>query len=117
MRWTTCSTTATGTPLVHDYVLAVGLGRVLAHEIGHVLLGMPAFHDSAGLMRPRSCPMISARPEPAGFRLAPRSVSRLRARIAALVDDPSLDECAGWSDSESSGTPDRVLRVIPTAVR
>jgi hypothetical protein len=106
-----------GTPLVHDYILAVGLGRVIAHEIGHVLLGLPAFHDDAGLMRTTFLPDDLARPEPAGFRLAPHSVSRLRARIAALNGERSLDDCAGWSDSESSGTPDRALRVLPTAVR
>src|SRR4249919_1396706 len=38
-------------PLLHDYAIAAALGRVVAHEIGHVLLGMPAYHDTDGLMR------------------------------------------------------------------
>ena len=35
--------------MVREHEVARALGRVLAHEIGHVLLG--AFHDKAGLMR------------------------------------------------------------------
>jgi SAM-dependent methyltransferase len=41
---------ASATALVLDHELARALGRVLAHEIGHVLIGAPD-HDRAGLMR------------------------------------------------------------------
>jgi hypothetical protein len=72
--------------LLHDYALAAALGRVVAHEIGHVLLGSPAYHDADGLMRTTFFPDDLGRPERSRFMLAHHSVERLRARIAALME-------------------------------
>jgi len=64
---------------------ATGLGRVLAHEIGHVLLGVPAYHDPDGLMRTTFVAedFEGARSR---FQLMEQSVVRLRARIASLSE-------------------------------
>jgi hypothetical protein len=76
-------------PLLHDYALAAALGRVMAHEIGHVLLGSPAYHDTDGLMRTTFFPDDLARPERSRFLLAHHSVVRLRVRIAELTETQS----------------------------
>jgi hypothetical protein len=73
-----------GAQAMHDYIVAMAVGRVLAHEIGHVLLGQPAYHDRIGLMRPSFPPDDLARYERSRFQLSERSVERLRARIAVL---------------------------------
>ena len=52
--------------LVRDHELARALGRVLAHEIGHVLLAAP-YHDRAGLMRAAFRPDELAGPNRAAF--------------------------------------------------
>jgi hypothetical protein len=70
--------------LGHDLVLAWALGRVLAHELGHKVLGAPAYHDDNGLMRTTFLADDLARPERSRFRLADRSVVRLRARMASF---------------------------------
>jgi hypothetical protein len=75
--------------LLHDYALAAALGRVVAHEIGHVLLGSPAYHDADGLMRTTFFPDDLARPERSRFQLAHHSVVRLRERIAELIEAQS----------------------------
>ena len=72
--------TKAGTVL--DPEIAPALGRVLAHEIGHVLLGPD--HHVTGLMR------ASFRPDELGdadrtpFRLTCTTVNRLRDRLRAL---------------------------------
>jgi hypothetical protein len=73
-------------PLLHDYAVAAALGRVVAHEIGHVLLGTPTYHDAEGLMRTTFFPDDLARPERSRFQLARHSVVRLRMRIAELSE-------------------------------
>src|SRR5262245_59542449 len=65
--------------------IGTALGRVLAHEIGHVLLGPPGYHDQRGLMRPRYEPRELAGPERSPFRLTDQSFVRLRARLAAMT--------------------------------
>ena len=70
--------------IVHPRVLARALGRVLAHEIGHVLLGAPN-HDEAGLMRVGFRPDELAAPDRAPFRLTCIGVGRLRTRIRMLT--------------------------------
>jgi hypothetical protein len=72
-------------PLLHDYAIAAALGRVVAHEIGHVLLGLPAYHDTDGLMRTTFFPEDLGRPERSRFLLTHRSVARLRNRIAVIA--------------------------------
>jgi hypothetical protein len=70
--------------IVHDHELARALGRVLAHEIGHVLLGAPN-HDEAGLMRVSFSPDELAAPDQAPFRLTCIGIGRLRGRIRMLT--------------------------------
>ena len=40
-------------PVLYERELGRALGRVMAHELGHVLLGVPTYHDNRGLMRAR----------------------------------------------------------------
>jgi hypothetical protein len=58
--------------------------RVLAHEIGHLLLVAP-YHDDVGLMRAVFRPDELAEPDRAPFRLTCSGVARLRGRIAVLT--------------------------------
>jgi hypothetical protein len=85
-------------PLLHDYALAAALGRVVAHEIGHVLLGTPTYHDADGLMRTTFFPDDLARPERSRFQLAHHSVVRLRMRIAELSEAQAGDDEAPRSN-------------------
>lgn len=70
--------------LLPDHELARALGRVLAHEVGHLLLGAP-YHDGAGLMRAAFRPDELAAVNPAPFNLTRASVLRLRSRLPALT--------------------------------
>jgi hypothetical protein len=81
-------------PLLQEIVLATALGRVMAHEVGHVLLGVPGFHDPQGLMRTTFVPDDLARMERSQFGLTDRSIARLRARIASLSQAPPSESCA-----------------------
>ena len=82
------------TTVMHEYMMAAALGRVLAHEIGHILLGAPAFHDDEGLMRTTFSPDDLARPERSRFQLTARSITRLKARLASLSDARANEVCA-----------------------
>ena len=75
--------------IVLEYELARALGRVLAHEIGHVLLGAPD-HDPTGLMRASFRAEDLGKPDRSPFRLTCGSVNRLRGRLRALRGDPQL---------------------------
>lgn len=81
-RWTSSSSIA---PMVPGRELTRALGRVLAHEIGHVLLDM-WFHDETGLMRAAYHPHELADRNRDPFRLAARAVTRLRTRTCALLE-------------------------------
>lgn len=61
------------------------LGRVLAHEIGHVLLGQ-AEHERRGLMRQLFPADDLAAFEHRSFGLSPQDVLRLRERERAILD-------------------------------
>jgi hypothetical protein len=82
----------TGQPMmagiVRDRELALALGRVLAHEIGHVLLDAPS-HDGAGLMRASFRSDELADPDRTPFRLTCGSADRLRSRLRALKAEPN----------------------------
>lgn len=67
--------------------IGTALGRVLAHELGHVLLGPPVYHDARGLMRPQFLTRELAGPDRAPFRLVDQSLVRLRTRLASLTTD------------------------------
>jgi hypothetical protein len=95
--------------MVYDHDLGRALGRVLAHEIGHSLLGAP--HDDVGLMRAVFHPNELAEPDRTPFRLAGNGVARLRGRIGLLTgtEHESIDPetclhgraVRGWSDPRS----------------
>jgi len=64
--------------------LGRALGRVLAHEIGHVLLGLPN-HQRQGLMRRSFGPMELVFPTGWRYRLSPLEIDRLRHRIRWII--------------------------------
>ena len=76
-----------------DRGVAIALGRVLSHEVGHVLLGSPGYHDPEGLMKARFMADDLVRLERSRFRLADRSIVRLRERIAALSEGEPSRSC------------------------
>jgi hypothetical protein len=86
---------------LRDREVATALGRVLAHEVGHVLLGSPGYHDREGLMRAMIPTDDLVRMDRSRLRLMNRSVVRLRARIASLAAEgrPS-DTCMNPIESE-----------------
>jgi len=75
-------------PLRRQREIGIALGRVLAHEVGHVLLGAPAYHDRDGLMQATFPSDDLVKPGRSPFRLTPRSVARLRVRITSLSSPP-----------------------------
>jgi hypothetical protein len=83
--------------IVHDHEMARALGRVLAHEIGHVLLGAP-YHTAYGLMRPayqaQELASIDRRP----FELTCGDIARLHSRLEILTG------AGGAADRQAVGT-------------
>jgi hypothetical protein len=77
---------AFGVRFVHDEELARALGRVLAHELGHVLLAMPK-HAPTGLMRRAFAPKDLAAHDRVLFRLTSNDVARLRSRVLMLSSE------------------------------
>ena len=65
------------------------LGRVLAHELGHYLVGLPA-HRSGGLMRTGFDGHTLAAADRTALELDPIDLPRLRARIMQLVQRATL---------------------------
>jgi hypothetical protein len=71
-------------PVLRVQQVAIATGRVLAHEIGHALLGTPSYHDAGGLMRPSFRVGDLTELNRGLFRLSAASVKRLLARVPAL---------------------------------
>ncbi len=74
-------------PFVGDRDMGRALGRVLAHEIGHVLLAVRQ-HDRAGLMRAVFTPAELGAPDRDSFRLTSDDLGRLRSRIHVMTGGP-----------------------------
>jgi hypothetical protein len=70
-------------PGLRDQFLARMLGRVIAHELGHILL-QSVEHD-VGLMRPVQAGRDLLAPDRATFWLSAPDLARLRANIHAAV--------------------------------
>jgi len=78
-----------GTGLVLEPYLSRALGRVLAHEIGHVLTNA-AEHDLTGLMRASFSADQLAQVDRTSFRLACTTVDRLRHRLHVVEGAPFI---------------------------
>jgi len=90
----------TSSPLLREREAGRALGRVLAHEVGHALLGVPAFHDAEGLMRLTIPVDDLVSPDRRFLQLSAASVARLRHRVRCLGDAAaSLCPRAGASAS------------------
>jgi hypothetical protein len=74
-------------PFVGERDMGRALGRVLAHEIGHVLLAVRQ-HDRAGLMRAIFTPVDLGSPSRESFRLTSNDLGRLRSRIQVMTSGP-----------------------------
>jgi hypothetical protein len=90
-------------PALYDREFARALGRVLAHELGHVLLG--TCHDPDGLMRASFFGDDLARLDRRRFQLMDGSAGRLRAHITTLSEAQAgeLDSCALISCASTRG--------------
>jgi hypothetical protein len=78
-----------GASLVPELHLTRALGRVFAHEIGHVLTNA-AEHDRTGLMRAKFSADQLAQPDRSPFRLTCAMVDRLRDRLHIVGGAPSI---------------------------
>ena len=85
--------TAFSNVILHEYAVGTAIGRVLAHEIGHILLGAPSYHDRTGLMRRSFLPGDFTPAARWRFRLDEHSVTRLRSRVAFLAHVPVASGC------------------------
>ena len=91
------SSRVAGTGIVLEPYLSRALGRVLAHEIGHVLTNAGA-HDRAGLMRAFFSADQLAQTDRSPFRLACATVDRLKGRVhvdggAPFIAVPDAPAC------------------------
>jgi hypothetical protein len=75
--------TLPGAWIVSDHDIARAMGRVLAHEIGHVLLAAP-YHERDGLMRANFAARDLLFADRTPFRLSNASIWRLKSRVQVL---------------------------------
>lgn len=80
--------------LLREQIVGRILGRVLAHEIGHYVLG-DRRHTSAGLMRSMQRSDELAAPSRAGFTLSTEQAAQLRAPSEAVSGLEGTRERAG----------------------
>jgi hypothetical protein len=80
--------------LLREQIMGRILGRVLAHEIGHYVLGERR-HTGTGLMRPIQRSDELAAPSRAGFTLSPDQAAQLRAQAVAVSGQEGTRERAG----------------------
>lgn len=73
---------------LRDRIIGNALGRVLAHEIGHVLLALPS-HDRSGLMRPAFTPSDLVASDGDALRLPRATAQRLFVTTRAFRDRAS----------------------------
>ena len=85
----------TGRPWLGPTDIGRALGRVLAHEIGHVLLGLPN-HQLSGLMRRSFQPADMVRQDGAQYTLSDDEVARLRHRSEMVL---TRRDTAGAADA------------------
>jgi len=78
---------------IANAVRSRALGRVLAHELGHYLVGLPV-HRSGGLMRTGFDGRALASPDRGDFRLDAIDLPRLRARVSQLLQGAALARVA-----------------------
>lgn len=69
---------------VRNRLVGQALGRVVAHELGHVLLALPT-HDRSGLMRPTFVPADLIARGRDQLRLSKTYAERLDRRLATLI--------------------------------
>jgi len=88
--------------LVRDRELGRALGRVLAHEIGHALLGYPAYHDRLGLMRAELPLRDLASADRTGVQLSDMSAERLRDRLGRLFEAQKRRAATRWHSARGA---------------
>jgi hypothetical protein len=71
-------------PWFSERQMGRAIGRVLAHELGHVLLGVPTYHERRGLMRAVLSADDMVLPARNGVQLSDGSVRRLHVHLAEL---------------------------------
>lgn len=72
-------------PLVDEGVFARALGRVLAHELGHLLLSLDG-HRDGGLMRSSFSHRSLTGRSAGAFRLSPGDLGRIRSAVLRFLD-------------------------------
>ena len=72
-----------GSPVIGPVEIGRALGRILAHEIGHVLLGVRR-HQAFGLMRPSFTPTDLVTRQRGAYALSTKEVERLAVRESEL---------------------------------
>jgi hypothetical protein len=79
--------------------LGRALGRIIAHEIGHVLLGLPN-HQRQGLMRPLFGPTELVFPTRWQYTLSPLELARLRHRKGWIITNRNRVGSADHDEDE-----------------